>query len=474
MRMPVAALVAALVLSGCSFGSSADKSGGDGPPVIVHMATNDEAGSAMDGAYAYFAHAVHQASDGRLRITISRDAADGRARYDQAVAGKLQQGEYDLALVPARSWDALEVSSLRPLQTPFLVDSDDLVDEIVKGDVADRLMSGLPDAGVHGLVLWPESLRHPVGFGRLLLTREDFHEATLRAPYSEDVYAMLRALGSRPVNLTNSAANAAYAAGRLQGAETGTTQRVPGPPGTMTADVTFYARIDTIAANDDFWEGLTGQQRADLTQAAEQTRDWLVVHRAGEDEALQAVCDAGLGVTRAGPEAVADIQTAAAPVAAKMRAEPDLGPLIDELEALKADVVPGPSFSPECAVADQQTEIGPRIDPAVLDGTYRASFTDEELLASGADGASAASNTGMWTITFDGGHYSAADDSCTATYELSATMIAFRWDPDTDCTGDWTARWERTPKGIRFSDVQSPYPVDRALWGLHEWMRLAE
>ena len=121
MRAPVAALMAGLVLSGCTM--APDKSGGQGAPLTVRMATPDPVGSAMAPAYAHFATAVEQASDGRLRVKVTQGASQGHARFDQAVAEMVQQGEYDLALVPARAWDTLDVSSLRPLQTPFLVDN---------------------------------------------------------------------------------------------------------------------------------------------------------------------------------------------------------------------------------------------------------------------------------------------------------------------------------------------------------------
>jgi TRAP-type C4-dicarboxylate transport system substrate-binding protein len=381
----------------------------------------------------------------------------------------VQRGDYDLALVPARSWDDLGVSSLRPLQTPFLVDSDDVVDEIVKGDVAGRLMSGLATVGVEGLGLWPEALRHPAGFGGPLLTLEDFQGATIRAPYSQDVYAMLRALGSKPVAMDGAAQNAAVAAGRLRGLETGSNQPPPGPPATMTADVTFYAKIDTVVANDDVWDQLTDDQAAVLANAAQQTRDWLVAERPIDDVALQALCDAGLGVTQAGPAAVAAIQHATDALAEQMRADRELGPVIDEIEALKGEVGPDPYSTPECTAEQPATDIGPTIDPAVLDGTYRTSFTEEELRAAGD--TNTANNSGLWTISLDGGRYSDVESDCTATYQVSKTMIAFTWDPG-DCSGDWTARWRRSRTGLRFIDVQSAYAGDRAIWGLHEWETL--
>ena len=64
------------------------------------------------------------------------------------------------------------------------------------------------------------------------------------------------------------------------------------------------------------------------------------------------------------------------------------------------------------------------------------------------------------------------ESDCTATYRVSRTMISFRWDPGVQCSGDWSAHWKLTDDGLRFLQVQSAYAGDRAVWGLHEWVRL--
>jgi hypothetical protein len=63
-------------------------------------------------------------------------------------------------MIPARAWDTEGVTSLRALHAPFLVTSDELVAEIVDGELADELLAGLEDVGVTGLALLPEGLRH--------------------------------------------------------------------------------------------------------------------------------------------------------------------------------------------------------------------------------------------------------------------------------------------------------------------------
>ena len=112
---------------------------------------------------------------------------------DQKVAGLVQNGELDLALIPARAWDELGVTSLQALQAPFLVSNEDLVEQVVQSELAGELLAGLDQAGVVGLALLPEGLRHPVGFEHPLLRLEDFSGATIRSLPSN---AVPSALGS--------------------------------------------------------------------------------------------------------------------------------------------------------------------------------------------------------------------------------------------------------------------------------------
>jgi TRAP-type C4-dicarboxylate transport system substrate-binding protein len=463
-------LTAGLLLSGCT-SSAVDKSGGEGPVLELTMATSDQPGGPQAVPLEQFADQVAEESDGRMRIDVTYAAmGEDHQKFDQRVAGLVQDGSYDLGVVPARSWDDLDVAAFRALQTPFLLESDNLVDAVVADDLADAMLKGLDGTGVRGLVLWPDALRHPVGYGTALLRLADFRGAELHAPYSRDVYAMLRTLGSEPSDLDRTAITTRYAAGTLDGTEGGADLAF-GPPSTVTADVTLYAKINTIVANDEAWSDLSDAEQAVLTEAARSTRDWLVSERPREGELLADACTNGTGVAVAGAAAVAEIREATREQVQELRADPHAGPAIERIEALSVTVGADPGLVFECAAESKTSDIGELIDPAVLDGTYRAEFTDQEFRQAGADAQSAASNAGIWTITMDGGRYSAEDDTCTATYDVSETMIAFRWDPG-ECTGDWTAQWELTERGLRFTDVQSAYAVDRALWGLHEWIRL--
>jgi TRAP-type C4-dicarboxylate transport system substrate-binding protein len=472
VRAALVVLLSVLLLAACT-PTVVDKSGGSGPVTTLTLATSDEPGGPQASALEHFARVVANQSADQLRVRTTYAAAGNRhAKLDLTVARRTQDGTSDLGIVPARSWDDLGVNGLQALQTPFLLDRDDLVDRVVDGAVARPLLDALNGAGVRGLALWPETLRHPVGLGTPLLTLADLRGARIQAPYSRDVYAILRALDSNPVDLDAKGVNAGYAQGSLAGAEAGA-DRAFGPPATVTADVTLYAKIDTVVVNNHTWERLPDDARAALTHAASRTRDWLVRRRPREDKLLNTACSEGVGVALAGPAVVAQMKRATAPLRARLLSDPHVGSTIRRIEAVKADLPLDPVTSPECRSRGPAAAIGTPIDPGVLDGTYRTTFTLQELLDAGTDEQSAHSIAAApWTIKLDRGHYSALEDDCTATYRVSRTMISFRWDPGVRCSGDWSAHWTLDQGGLRFVRVQSTYAGDRAVWGLHNWVRL--
>ena len=132
----------------------------------------------------------------------------------RTIAGLVQSGKLAAALIPARAWDELGVTSLQALQAPFLVSTEELLEQIVQGEPAEEMLAGLDKAGVVGLALLPEGLRHPVGFARPLLTLEDFAGAKIRAPLSNASYRLLEALAAKPVELCCVEFSQAVAAGR--------------------------------------------------------------------------------------------------------------------------------------------------------------------------------------------------------------------------------------------------------------------
>ena len=240
-KVLVAAAAASVALVGCSSGSAGDKvagdkAGGDAAPVTLQLGTPDQQGFPASDDLEHFAATVNRLSSGRVQVEIMWETqGPGVSRFDQRVAEMVRDGEVDMALVPARAWDELGVTTLQALQAPFLIDSDALMSKVATSDLADEMLAGLDAAKLQGLALWPESLRHPVGFKRPFLSLADFKGAKVRAPLSEVSFELLRALGAEPVDLSGEALTQAAHTGELAGAESSLplASRLPAP-GTLT------------------------------------------------------------------------------------------------------------------------------------------------------------------------------------------------------------------------------------------------
>ena len=231
-----------------------------------------------------------------------------------------------MGLIPSRAWDTEGVRSLRALNTPFLVTSDPLLAEVVSGEVATEMLAGLRDAGVVGLAMLPEGMRHPFGFKAPLLGPEDYADRAIRTPTSAMSAALFKRLGAtttdeEPDHATQAGMESGY---RLD------------PQGTATGNVTFYPKANTLVASDKALKGLTANQREILTQAADHTRDWAIETTPTDQSAAAAFCKAGGAVVLASRPQLGELKRATAPLVAELEGDPATKKIIDEIRTLES------------------------------------------------------------------------------------------------------------------------------------------
>ena len=176
--------------------AAVDKAG-QTPVVTLRLGTEDDEGRPGAEQIRHFADEVKALSDGRIVIQPVWDANgdDVVGGWDQVVAKLLLAGKLDMANIPARAWDTLGVTSLRALQAPFLVTSDELAGRIAQSDLAPELLSGLETIGVTGLALEPESLRHLLLIDEVPTTVKDFEGMVIRSPRSATIWATFKGSG---------------------------------------------------------------------------------------------------------------------------------------------------------------------------------------------------------------------------------------------------------------------------------------
>lgn len=454
------ALATALLLGGCSVGSSTRiepdlAQAIAGADLVLRMGTDDFPGRPAADQIERFARQVTALSEGRIAIEPVWQAVgtEGyRPDWDQQVARLVASGELDLGLVPARAWDTEGVETLRPLQAPFLVDSHELLAAVVTSDLAPQMMTGLDEAGVVGLAIFPEGLRHPFAVEDPLLGPEDYQGQTLRVPTSATARALFDAWGATTDDEPLDRA-------RHAGIESAF---VLDPGGTATSNVTFYPKANVLVAGAELFEGLDEDARDVLARAADATLAWAVESFPAEAALADEFCDAGGVVVHADDDQLRALQEAATPVVADIRASAGNAAVLDAIEGMKAELsTSGRAPAPPPPPCGEQTETEQTGAEAELTGVYRLEVTEELMLRAWPDTPQSQlqQNVGTWTVSLnDGDAYLHGLDFTdvfeTGTYRVEGDRVMFLFG---DSTTPEVLQWTQEDDGsLTFEVVNVP------------------
>jgi TRAP-type C4-dicarboxylate transport system substrate-binding protein len=484
-RSPIVLLalaVAALSAAGCGGSGSPDKAGGEATPITLRLATPDRAGFPGANLIAYFADDVRRRSHGSIRIIVTYNAAGDGPQWDQRVAGLIRIGKFDLGQVPSRAWDVLGVRSMQALQAPFLLQTPMQVQRVAEdAQLQSTMLAGLRPLGITGLALVPESLRHPFAFRGMLRSLHDFSGASIRAPRSDATWAILRALGARPLDLEGAAFRRGAADGTVTAAESDLAQAAATlpAPATATSNVTFFPRVDTLVVNTRVFAGLSTADRATLKQAAADAVAWAPHSNPSESAAAQTFCRDGGRVVLASPHDVATLVSATQSVTVALERDPPTRALITRIREVAG--APSTARAPICQPVQRTA---PPIastsgQPTSIDGIYRNTITMRDLVASGVDRATAIENAvDVHTIVLRRGrlHDTARGGvpgpPCDGSYTVRGHTYTFAWDKTTPCSGDFTARWSLRGGELRLTSISAPDAVDQTIWGLKPFRKI--
>ncbi len=418
-----------------------------GPAITMTIGTDDSPGVPNADEIGHFVQTVKSLSNGKITVEPKWAAdGDGHLDWDQQVAKMVQNGKLDLALGPTWAWDVLKVKSFEPLQSPFLVDSDALVAAIVSDpDLSGKLMAGLSDAGVTGLALWPEGLRHPFGFEGPLLAAGEYRGKTMRSPESLASTAIFKALGAKTTAKDPDATS-------MVGIHS---EYAYSPNGTGAANVTFFPKVNVLYANAAGYEKLDDAAKQVLAAAAAETQTW-AIDRTDDVKSGTAFCDDGGTLVHASADDVASLVAATKPVAEAIEsAHPDV---IADISALKQKL-PDAGTADACAPKATVTSHAPGSAEAALNGTYRFTITAEDFEQAGLSAGTAINNAGVQTFVLKDGkvHYaldpsghefhpagSNQPDEVDGTYQIDGEQLTF-----------WFPAFENEMDRFRFSATDS-------------------
>jgi TRAP-type C4-dicarboxylate transport system substrate-binding protein len=437
------ALVAAFG-AGCSTDDEGTKAGGGDAPVTLRIGADDFQGRPASDQMEQFAARVRTLSGGEVRVKPVFHAAGNGPDWDQRVARMVTSGELDMGMIPSRSWDTEGVTSLRALNAPFLVTTDELTADVVSGELADELMSGLDEAGVVGLALVPEGMRHPFGLKKPLLGPADYEGQRIRTPTSDTAAAVFAALGAR-------ADDQEVDENRHAGVDSSYVLDAPGIP---TGNVTFYPKVNSLVINEKAYQELDESQQEVLAKAAAETRDWAIANNPTDADGAEGYCENGAGVALATDAQLAALERATRPVYTELARDEQTREIIAAIRELAAetpvsdDAVPVACESRAGGAADA----GAGTDAGPTPGVYRYEVTEAHMREAGVtDPGKIAESIGVITGTIADGEYCweqrgptpAAQSEMCNPYVVDGGLIRFEYpagQPD-------VYRWRQLPNG---------------------------
>ncbi len=422
------ALAITLMVAGCTATAAPAESPA---PITLTIGTDDSPGVPAADQIEDFARRVSELSGGAMTIEPRWHAAGDTQDWDQAVAKLVMNGDLDLGLIPSRAWDVLGVTSLQPLNTPFLITTDETLNEVLSGDLATQLMAGLPDAGVEGLAMFSEGFRRPFGYEYPLRGLMDYKGETLRVPTSAVSKAMYEALGATVVD---SEPDPTSQVGRESSLLLVRAGAAP-----TTGNVVFYPKVNVLVANQEVAAGLSDAQRGLLEQAVVATRQHAVETQLTDREAAAQFCAGGGAIENVTPAVHSELVAATRPVVEQIAAMPGNREMIDAIEGIAMKEAP---VSIEPCLNDSPTAVG---DQSVLDGTYRYELTTEYLRKAGVtDEAWIANNAGVYTWKIADGQWSmtvpgTSPETVYGPLWINGDKVTFKFPSEPPESYTWTA-----------------------------------
>lgn len=497
-RTRIAAALAAVSITAtaCSTAATASKAGGSTEPYTLTLATSDDVGTPTGLQVVEFARRVAELSDQRITIEPTYSLGAGEPAWDQVSIRRVVAGESDLALVPTRAWDTEGVTSFRVLQAPMVLDSEDLVGDLLQSEHVDDMLAGLEGAGVEGLALYPSGMRRlfltpaVVEAGRSPASPAQLRGMVVRVPLSEMSNTVVQALGIRPIDINGKEELEALAEGAVQGVEASLAFGAPDPVNTTVGNVVLYPRVNVLVANAEAFSRLPEDDRRILREAAAAMVPWSIDEVVTEASGAEKFCKFG-SILEATEEELQAFRDAFAPVIAELRTDELAARVLDDIEAMRTPAH-RPAHVPACTAA--ALDLLPHVvnDPADMaafpHGVYRTEITTEMLRANGVTHAEDIRiNKGVFTWTLDNGTYllhQRFDGEVweeNGTFDVDGDLVTIYLPSIIGVQGEVkgrglgiTFRWELTDEGALRLHADLPEPILDTVFTTTTWSRIGD
>jgi TRAP-type C4-dicarboxylate transport system substrate-binding protein len=390
---------AATETSSPTTGGRSNKAGGKSArkPVVLTFASHEYPPVTEASA---FAAAVKRLSGGSLRIDVKYGYRYYDIEYERGTIADVRQDAIDSAVVGARAWDAVGVTSFRALVAPFLVDSYALERRVLDSSIPQRTLAGVNRLGLVGIAVLPGELRRPLGLSRPLVRPENYKGALIGIRPGGVASATFEALGGRAKGFRAGPTGLSGFDGAESGVATIQNNGYDRHARALTANVVLWPRATTIVVNRRAFDALSTDEQDTVRRAgAEIVEPILETTQANEAAALDAICRGSrLPLVTASEADRAALRRATRPVYDRLERDPLTRELIAEIVRMRRD-----------EGATTQTlrcpRVSPRTAPAVLQGLWRLDVTRKELRAAGAVQEQLDVYEGSWTLELKSGRW---------------------------------------------------------------------
>lgn len=453
-------------------------------PVTLRLAIADAEDRPSDPYVREFIEQVKTLSEGKIIIEPIWDAgAETTPAFEQGVIKALKEGQFDLGLAGSRAFDLEGITSFQALQAPFLIADDALAEAVAASDIARRMLENASSAGIVGLTLWPEDLRHPFSVipGDQILSPEDLAGLNVRATPSKLTYQMLEAFGATPMM-----GNTDY-----QAAESGLRQgfSLSGTP-TATGNVVFFPKFQVLFANGSAFEKLNQAQQTILREAALATQTKAITEHPSEVDAAAAWCTDGWTVVMASEEQVAAFEAAAQPVFASLEKDLLNAELIAAIRELKAKTEASPGASactPQSGAANPGTTAEAQVwsEGFPPDGVWQVELTTDDIVRMGVLKSKAFTWAGVYTWTFQNGRAqtqyrgtAGTDYSCQGDVTLVEDVVRITYTSGLACQDEVDdLQWRLDAAGLHLHLVaikNAPFVENKAYLEAKPWQKVEQ
>jgi TRAP-type transport system periplasmic protein len=442
--------------------------------ITLRLAVADEEGRPSDPYVREFIEQAKTLSQGNITIEPIWDAgANTTGGFEKGTIELVTGGKADLGLAASRAWDTENVTSFQALQTPFLIDNDALAIAVAQSDVARRMLEDISSAGVVGLTLWPEDLRHPFSTipDKPILSPDDFKGSTVRVTPSKVSQMLIQTFGGNPIP-----------DGDYQAAESGLRQgfTLTGTP-TATGNVNFFAKYQVLFANGTAFEELNDAQRNIIREAAVAAQKKAIAEHLSEADAAKAWCADGGTIVLASDEQIAAFEKAAQPIVDLIAQNTINNEMIASIRELKSKTKPSVGGT-ACASAAQassepsaETQIWSKGLPPK--GVWQVELTSDDFIKMGTLNSTAADMAGVYTWTFQDGnaqieiHGPRITVNCMVVATVIGEAVRLQNVASPDCDGNAydDVQWRLDPDGLHFHLVSSQAAELRAMYETKPW-----